>query len=115
MLLFLVGIPTDLGPKELGQVRALISRLNTVLTAEDVQAEKEREIKKRIADVQLQLEPFEEVFALSTYQYNMWFLIPVPKGIGMDQVHRATRFRRIHGICDLFCDFRLLNLVDDST
>ncbi|VUZ41389.1 unnamed protein product [Hymenolepis diminuta] len=55
-----LGIPSDLGPKELGQVRALISRLNTVLSAEDVQAEKEREIKKRIADVQLQLEPFEE-------------------------------------------------------
>ncbi|KAM3175893.1 hypothetical protein ACTXT7_007611 [Hymenolepis weldensis] len=53
-------IPSDLGPKELGQVRALINRLNTLLSAEDVQAEKEREIKKRIADVQLQLEPFEE-------------------------------------------------------
>ncbi|VDO05158.1 unnamed protein product [Rodentolepis nana] len=55
-----LGIPSDLGPKELGQVRALVSRLNTVFSAEDVQAEKEREIKKRIADIQLQLEPFEE-------------------------------------------------------
>nr|CDS25318.2 coiled coil domain containing protein 109A [Hymenolepis microstoma] len=55
-----ISIPSDLGPKELGQVRALVSRLNTVFSAEDVQAEKEREIKKRIADIQLQLEPFEE-------------------------------------------------------
>ncbi|CUT98976.1 coiled coil domain containing protein 109A [Echinococcus multilocularis] len=55
-----LGLPEDIGPKELGSVRALISRLNTVLTAEDINAEKEREIKKRIADVQLQLEPFEE-------------------------------------------------------
>lgn len=57
----LAGLPKDVGPKELGSVRALINRLNTVLTAEDINAEKEREIKKRIADVQLQLEPFEEV------------------------------------------------------
>ncbi|KAM7536442.1 hypothetical protein Aperf_G00000085545 [Anoplocephala perfoliata] len=55
-----LGIPADASPEDFGNVRALINRLNTTLSAEDVNAEKEREIKKRIADVQYQLEPFEE-------------------------------------------------------
>ncbi len=50
-----------MSPNELSTVRALVNQLNSILTADDVNAEKEREIKKRIADVQHQLEPFEEV------------------------------------------------------
>ncbi|VDD79661.1 unnamed protein product, partial [Mesocestoides corti] len=55
-----LGLPEDVTPQELGTVRVLVNRLNTVLTADDINAENEREIKRRIADVQHQLEPFEE-------------------------------------------------------
>ena len=98
----LSGLPADAGPQDVGNVRALISRLNTVLTADDVNAEKEREIKKRIADVQLQLEPFEEV-RLKLKEKNKQFknktleeTSAVPEGLHTDTTINLAGFGR-HG------------------
>lgn len=84
-----VGLPERVRPNELKTVRALVNQLSTALTADDINAEKERELKKRIADVQYQLEPFEEVSRQQTYFY--WTASRMKSGW-----HASFRFRPIN-------------------
>nr|VZI38846.1 unnamed protein product [Spirometra erinaceieuropaei] len=55
-----LDLPKDVSASEINHIRTLIGQLNCALNADDVYAERERELRRRIDDVTMQLEPFEQ-------------------------------------------------------
>ncbi|VDK82834.1 unnamed protein product [Dibothriocephalus latus] len=56
-----LDLPKHVSSSEINHIRTLIGQLNCALNADDVYAERERELRRRIDDVTMQLEPFEQV------------------------------------------------------
>ncbi|VDO73218.1 unnamed protein product [Schistosoma mattheei] len=51
-------------PKDLANVRQLISKLANAIHVDEFYAQKQQQLEKCIEDVNLQLEPFEKVYQL---------------------------------------------------
>ncbi|BHF75465.1 hypothetical protein SprV_0501856100 [Sparganum proliferum] len=55
-----LNLPKDVSASEINHIRTLIGQLNCALNADDVYAERERELRRCIDDITMQLEPFEQ-------------------------------------------------------